>query len=178
MKPESLTILKKELKKCSPEEAQEIVLRLARAKKENKELLTYLLSYGEDAAEYADDVQEELDLAFEDLGHRPYFAAKTLRKMLREITKFKRFTKSDRYMVQLLLHFCERTVGHFGPGLRHQSTQGIIFRTMLKVKKVLDKMHDDLQADFRPQFESIVEDIDSKYSYWNTFKFNLTDLKD
>ncbi|MFZ6052133.1 hypothetical protein [Halocola ammonii] len=176
MKPESLTILKKELKKCSPEETQEIVLRLARAKKENKELLTYLLSYAEDAAEYADDMQEHLDLAFEDLSHRPYFAAKTLRKVLREITKFKRFTKSDRYMVQLLLHFCERTVDHFGSSLRHQPTQGIIFRTMLKIRKALDKMHEDLQADFRPHFEEIVKTIDSKFTYWNAIRYNIREL--
>lgn len=176
MKPESLTILKKELKKCSHEESQEIVLRLARAKKENKELLTYLLSYAEDAAEYGEDMQADLDLAFEDLSQRPYFAAKSLRKMLRQVTKFKRFTKSDQYMVQLLLHFCEKTVEHFGPGLRHLPTQGIIFRTMLKIRKTLDKMHEDLQADFRPHFEDIVEIIDSKFTYWNAIRYNLREL--
>ena len=48
LKPASISQLKQVLRSHSPEELAEFCLRLARYKKENKELLTYLLFDADD----------------------------------------------------------------------------------------------------------------------------------
>ena len=43
MKPASLSLLKRELENLSAKEVQELCLKLAKYKKDNKELLSYLI---------------------------------------------------------------------------------------------------------------------------------------
>ena len=62
MKSATVRELKTELQEKSPKEILELCLRLSRFKKENKELLTYLLFESSDEQSYIESVKEELVL--------------------------------------------------------------------------------------------------------------------
>lgn len=64
MKAATINELKQELTNCSPSQITELCLRLARFKKENKELLTYLLFEAHDTAAYIENVKNEMDSQF------------------------------------------------------------------------------------------------------------------
>ncbi|MEM9142481.1 MAG: hypothetical protein AAGA86_05795, partial [Bacteroidota bacterium] len=61
MKAATVAQLKKELQHRPPDELLQLCLRLARFKKENKELLTYLLFEAHDEAGYIALVKAETD---------------------------------------------------------------------------------------------------------------------
>ncbi len=61
MKPASAKEIRDELKHQDREALLQIVLRLSRFKKENKELLTYLLFDANDEEEYKQKVKAEMD---------------------------------------------------------------------------------------------------------------------
>ena len=64
MKPVTVSILKTELRDLSQQELIEICLQLAKFKKENKELLTYVLFDSKDEEEYIRSIKEEIDFEF------------------------------------------------------------------------------------------------------------------
>lgn len=67
MKAASLAEIKRELKQRSPEELLTICLRLGRFKKENKELLTYLLFEAGDELSYIKLLKEDIDDMMEEI---------------------------------------------------------------------------------------------------------------
>ena len=82
-------------KRLSNTELQQLCLRLARFKKENKELLTYLLFESQDESGYIATVQEFMDDAFELINtNNFYYIKKSIRKILRHVKKFIRYSLS------------------------------------------------------------------------------------
>ena len=73
MKSATVKQLKDELKSNSQEELVNLCLRLSRFKKENKELLTYLLFEAYDEAGYIETVKQEVDAQFELINTNSYF---------------------------------------------------------------------------------------------------------
>jgi len=65
MKAVTVTELKQELNNRSPKELLDLCLRLSKFKKENKELLTYLLFESSEEASYIESVKREIDQQFE-----------------------------------------------------------------------------------------------------------------
>ena len=63
MKAASINEVKGALKGLSQAQVMELCLRLARYKKENKELLTFLLFEADDMSGYASGIKEEMDEA-------------------------------------------------------------------------------------------------------------------
>src|SRR5688572_24354090 len=108
MKAATISELKQELVNLSQKEVIELCLRLGRFKKENKELLTYLLYEAHDEEGYIRNVKKEIDEQFAgiNLSHL-YFVKKSLRKILRLIGKHVRYTGSRQAEVEWLIHLCK-----------------------------------------------------------------------
>lgn len=150
MKAASLQEIKQELQTLSASELSGLVQRLARFKKENKELLTYLLFESYDINAYIGSVRKEMDDGMLDLHPRQiYLAKKTIRKVLRITNKHIRFSGSAQVEAELLIHFC---------GLLHRSGMDIsrnpvlqnLYRNQLKkIDQALEGLHEDLQFDLR-----------------------------
>ena len=88
MKAVTVKVLKTELNNRSQSELLEICLRLSKFKKENKELLTYLLFESSYEEGYIETVKLEIDEQFELINTNTYyFIKKSVRKILR-IIKF------------------------------------------------------------------------------------------
>src|SRR5690606_9586745 len=104
MRSASVQEIKQEMSHLKPAELVNICLRLARFKKENKELLTYLLFESGDEAGYIEEVKQEIDNLFEEINRSHlYFVKKSLRKILRMIGKHVRYIGSKSAEAELLL---------------------------------------------------------------------------
>src|SRR5580704_3921111 len=99
MKAASLNELKNELKTLSPSKLVELCVRLGKYKKENKELITYLLFEAHDEQNYIDGVKAEIEEQFAEMNKgNIYLAKKTIRKVLRTTNKYIRYSGSKQTM--------------------------------------------------------------------------------
>ncbi|MBP9099308.1 MAG: hypothetical protein KBF74_10875, partial [Ferruginibacter sp.] len=69
MKAATVKEIKAALENLPPQELLPLTLRLARFKKENKELLTYLLFDASDERGYVESVKSAVDELFEEINH-------------------------------------------------------------------------------------------------------------
>jgi len=156
MKAVSVVTIKKELKHLSSNELAELCLRLSRFKKENKELLTYLLFESHNESGYIESVKNYIDEEFELINTNSYFyIRKSVRKILRNVKKFIRYSQKKETEVELLIYFCEK-LKDFKPSI-NRSTQlvNMYNRQLLLAKKTIDKLHEDLQYDFNLMLEEL-----------------------
>src|SRR6476646_2300659 len=101
MKAASQKDIQTELENLSQPELMALCLRLARFKKENKELLTYLLFEAFDEQAYIDNIKKEISEQFAEINTSSlYFVKKSDRKILRMISKFSRYTGSADVEIQ------------------------------------------------------------------------------
>jgi hypothetical protein len=149
MKAATIHDIKQELATAKPAELVNLCLRLARFKKENKELLTYLLFESHDEREFVDGVKKEIDEAFLSINSsHVYYAKKSLRKILKMINKYCRYSGSSETETELRLHFCA-TLKESGLPIRRDKVLSKLYQTQLaKIKTVVKSMHEDLQYDY------------------------------
>ncbi len=76
MKSATVSEIKKELKTRSQTELVELCLHLSKFKKENKELLTYLLYEADDEAAYIENIKIEIDEQFEAINTSSFYFVK------------------------------------------------------------------------------------------------------
>ena len=156
MKAATINELKQELLNEKPAKLVELCIRLARFKKENKELLTYLLFEAHDTEAYIKSVIQEMDSNFEIINKsNAYFVKKTLRKILRITNKFIRYSGSDIVATELLIHFC-KTVKKMDKSITTNQVIINIYQNQLKkINKAIAAMHEDLQYDYLKEVETL-----------------------
>ena len=149
MKAVPVVTIKKELKELSNEELTELCLRLSKFKKENKELLTYLLFESQNEEDYILSIKNFVDEQFEIINRDSYFyIKKSVRKILRLIKKFARYSLKKETEVELILYFCQK-LKEFSPSIKNNVTLTNIFeRQLLLAKKIISTLHEDLQYDY------------------------------
>tara|TARA_R110002049_G_scaffold270617_1_gene447631 strand:- start:73 stop:543 length:471 start_codon:yes stop_codon:yes gene_type:complete len=156
MKAVSVATIRKELKHLSSDELAELCLRLSRFKKENKELLTYLLFESHNESGYIESVKAYMDEEFERINRASYFyIRKSVRKILRNVKKYVRYSQKKETEVELLLYFCE-ILKDFKPTIKRSTQlQNMYNRQLLLAKKIISGLHEDLQYDYN----LILEDL-------------------
>lgn len=158
MKPASLSELKNELKNLSNTQLMEVCLNLAKYKKENKELLTYLLFEAGDETSYVNGVKEMMDEMFQDLNrYNLYLSKKLLRKILRETNKHIKYSGKKQTEVELLLHYCKK---FRDSGVKYRSSPvltNLYNRQLLKISKTIQQLHEDLQYDFMEELKPLLD---------------------
>ncbi len=156
MKAASVQEIKQELRTLSTTQLVELCLRMARFKKENKELLTYLLFESHNESAFATAVCDEIDAEFSsiNLSHL-YFARKTLRKIVRNINKYARYSAVDETELVMRLHFCERLANAGIPLKQNQVILNLYSNQVKKVAALLESLHEDLQYEYRHRLEKI-----------------------
>lgn len=149
MKAATVAQIKKELQFKSQEDVMQLCLRLARFKKENKELLTYLLFESDSEEGYIETVKEEMDAMFADININSYFyIKKSVRKILRTLKKYIRYSGNKATEVELLLYFCEK-MKSFRPSIQRNTTLKNLYQRQLDyVQKKIPALHEDLQHDY------------------------------
>ncbi len=157
MKAATVHEIKQALMGNTAKELAEICLRLAKFKKENKELLTYLLFEANDEELYIREVQREISSEIDqiDPGQNLYFAKKSIRKVLRIANKHIRYTGSKQAEVAILLHFCQSLKQSGIPFMKSTALNNLYQQQSKKIEKALNTLHEDLQYDYRRMMEDV-----------------------
>jgi hypothetical protein len=157
MKTASVTELKKELQLRTDTELVELCLKLSKFKKENKELLTYLLYEANNEQQYILNIKKEIDLQFIEINRKStYIIQKNVRKIQRNVKKYIRYSKQKETEVELLLHF-----SHLLNDLMTNVQSGVLFnifnRQIFVLKSKIKGLHEDLQFDYEREMENLLE---------------------
>lgn len=156
MKAATINELKQELTSTSPAVLLELCLRLARFKKENKELLTYLLFEAHDTAAYIASIKYEIDVQFEQMNRsNVYFIKKTLRKILRTCAKFIRYSGIAAVEIEVLIYFCGKLKKMDDAVLKSPVIANLYMNQLKKIHKALHTMHEDLQYDYQKEIDRL-----------------------
>jgi len=158
LKAVTIKKLKDELSHKSNDELKELCLHLSRFKKENKELLTYLLfeSHNEDG--YIQSIKDVMDEQFSEINTKSYFyIRKSTRKILSQIKKFIRYSKKKETEAELLLYFCNKML-ELSPSIQRSQRLQNIFNTQIRmIKNAISKLHEDLQYDLQIELDELLE---------------------
>jgi len=149
MKASTVNELKQELINIPAPKLVELCLRLARFKKENKELLTYLLFEAHDTSAYIKSVKEAMALQLSDINKsNVYYVKKTLRKVLRSAKKYIRYSGLAVVEVEVLIYFCE-LMKDLNISINKNPVLLTIYQNQLKkINNALKGLHEDLQYDY------------------------------
>lgn len=157
MKAATVNEIKKELKTLDPEMLQDLCLRLAKYKKENKELLTYLLYEADNEQSYIAAIKEDVDELFHALPSRSnlYYVKKSLRKILRFVNKQIRYSGIRQTELELRIYFCTKVMETKIP-LRESTVLYNLYQQQLKkIYAIVVKLPDDLQLDYQREIKLI-----------------------
>ncbi len=158
MKSATIHEIKQELSTAKPAELVELCLRLGRFKKENKELLTYLLFEAHDEQGYITGIKTEIDEQFATINlSQLYFAKKSLRKIARIIGKYCRYSGSKQTEVELRIYFCSQLKESGIPIKRNAVINNLYHSQLKKIHAVLATLHEDLQYDYKKELDGLME---------------------
>jgi len=150
MKVYTIHEIKTELEQGNTKELISLCLKLAKFKKENKELLSFLLFDADDISEYVKNIKHETDQQFEEINKSNiYFIKKSVRKILRSLNKYIRFSLSKQVEAELLIHFCNCIISHSVPIKKSQQLMNLYQTQLKKIDQALSALHPDLQYDLR-----------------------------
>ncbi len=159
MKAATVSELKDEMKHLPATQLLELCMRLARFKKENKELLTYLLFEAHDEQAYIKSVKDFIDEQFAEIpkGNSLYLVKKSLRKILRYTNKYIRYAGSKTIEIQLLLYYLLKLKESGIPVEKSVQLTNLYAGQLKKIGKLLPALHEDLQYDYAQEFERLKE---------------------
>jgi hypothetical protein len=156
MKAATINEIKQELSTVKPTALVELCLRLGKFKKENKELLTYLLFEAHNEQEYIAGIKKEIDGEFSTINQSHlYFAKKSLRKIARIINKYCRYSGIKETEIELRLHFCSTLKNSGIPIERNPVINNLYLGQLKKIYAVLSTLHEDLQYDYLKELKTL-----------------------
>lgn len=157
MNTASVHDIKKELNTLDAEALVDLCMRLVKYKKENKELLSYLLFEAHNEQAYIASVKESVDEFFTTLPSRNnlYLVKKTLRKILRVVNKQIKYSGIKETEVDLRIYFCMKIKEAMVPLTAGTVLYNLYQQQLKKIYAALDKMPEDLQADYQRDVEKL-----------------------
>ena len=156
MQTASLSVIKKELQTLPEEQLMALCISIAKYKKENKELLNYILFESNDEAGYINNIKAEVEESFAGLNSRNfYFAKKGIRKTLRMVNKYIKDSGKATTLIELLIHFC-RQLNILGIDYNSSTALANLYASQLnKVIKAIGTLHEDLQYDYLKELKNL-----------------------
>lgn len=157
MKPATIHQIKSELNNLTEKDKTELILRLARFKKDNKELLTYTLFEAQDELSYIELIKENISNAILEVNSSHiYYIKKTSRKILRNLKKQIRYSGKKETEAILLLFYCETLMANFNAQI-NRSTQlkNLVEKQKEIAHKAILTLHEDLQYDLLKSYNDL-----------------------
>lgn len=157
MKAVTVKEINQELLNRTPKELRDLCLRLSRFKKENKELLTYLLFESSDEVLFVESVKEEIDRQFKEVNRKSYyFIKKGLRRILTNTRKYIRYSQNKKTEIDLLIYYCTG-LQKFTPSIyKNIVLRNLYARQVSGIREKLKSLHEDLQYDYEPELDALV----------------------
>ncbi len=158
MKAAGISEIKKELEHLSQKELLDLCIAVAKYKKDNKEYLGYLLFEAHDKVQFIKDVKEEIDTNFEALRSQAnlYYVKKSLRKILRILSKYAKYTDDKGLTAELYIYFCLKLKNSGIPYHKSQMIVNIMEGTLKKINTLISTLHPDLQNDFLIDVDKLI----------------------
>jgi hypothetical protein len=145
--------LKNELESLRDADLVKICLRLSRFKKENKELIHYLLFESRDEQAYISRVKQSLHVMFTEVNIKNlYIAKKNIRKIIRTANRFIKYSGISATEIEILLFVCQEIKGLGLNMLKSQALLNLYTSQLNKIHKGIQTLHEDLQYDYLKEF--------------------------
>jgi F0F1-type ATP synthase delta subunit len=156
MKASAISTLKKELSTLPAVDVINVCMKLAKYKKENKELLSYLLFDSNDEKEFIRSVKEEIETQFAQLKFlQIYYQNKSIRKILRITNKYIKYSGNKQTEVELLICFCT-SIKNSGIPIRLSTSLSNLYKNQVrKIQIAISALHEDLQYDYQQEIEGL-----------------------
>jgi hypothetical protein len=152
----SLNEIKKEISTLDPETIAGLCMRLAKYKKENKELLNYLLFEAHNEQAYVVSVKETAHELFKDVpAPNLYLTKKILRKILRFVNKQIKYSGTVQTEIELRVYFCTKIKEARVPLTEGTVLFNLYQQQLNKINTCLTRLPEDLQADYQREIEII-----------------------
>jgi hypothetical protein len=156
MKASTISTLRKELNTLPAGDLLDLCLKLIKYKKENKELVSYLLFDANNEPEFIKSIKEEIDLQFAEINmSHLYFAKKSIRKILKTTNKYIRYSGHKQTEVELLIHFCARLKQSKIPYKSSNSLLNLFKNQVRKIHLAISALHEDLQHDYQKELAEL-----------------------
>lgn len=153
----SIAEIKKELQHTDAEGLMSLCLRLAKYKKENKELLGYLLFESQNETSYVHQIKEDLNTQFNELrGKNAYLLKKMLRKILRFTNRHINYSNVAETELELRIYFCQKVKDTHVPLKSSPTLYNLYHGQLKKIEAILDKLPEDLQGDYTNAIQTIL----------------------
>lgn len=158
MKAATVKEIKQELSIRSHKELLDLCLRMSKFKKENKELLTYLLFESDNEYAFIEGAKAEMDELFGTINRKSfYYIKKSIRKILSAQKKYIRYSKKKETEVELLIYFCQK-LNAFKPSIHRSVTMKNLYNRQTEmISKALSTLHEDLQYDYQSDLEELIK---------------------
>ena len=100
----------------------------------------------------------KIDEDFETINTKTFFyIKKSVRKILRELKKFIRYSQNKETEVELLLYFCEK-LKYFKPSIKRNTTLSNLYNRQIDyISKKVETLHEDLQYDYRLELNELLK---------------------
>lgn len=160
MKAVTVKEIGQELHNLTPKELRDLCLRLARFKKENKELLTYLLFESTSEASYIESVKIEIDRQFNLVNRRSYyFIKKDLRKILSNTRKYIRYSRNKKTEMELMIYYCVKLKNFVPPIQKNTALRNLYIRQLETITEKLGLLHEDLRYDYEKEVNNLINAV-------------------
>ncbi|MFN3446713.1 MAG: hypothetical protein ACK44D_13325 [Bacteroidia bacterium] len=156
MQTSTLAQLKKEVQTLPYPQLVELCVRLAKYKKENKELLHYLLFEAADEQQFVKQVKQEIVEQFKEVNtSHVYYAKKTIRKILRNVNKQAKYSGLPQTNIELLIYFLQHLRKLDRLLCQSNQLMNLYDAQLKKINKELGKLHEDLQYDYLREIDKL-----------------------
>jgi hypothetical protein len=136
-----------------------LLLRMVKFKKENKELLTFLLFEADDLDTYVHEITLLIEDEFENYRLKTaYYKRKGCRRVLRMLKKYIKYAADKEVEVRLLLAYVSM-IAKSKPFINDRVIQKIALRQLLLAEKSIVKLHEDLQYEYKLELEELMQYI-------------------
>lgn len=155
MKSASSNEIKAALNNLNHKDVLQICMRISKYKRENKELLTYLLFEADHEQQYIENIKAEVDDFFSNLVILNFSnMLKKLRKVVRIANKYIKFSGSKNVEVAVLIHICYK-LKPFVQKTESTALVNLYNRQIIKIDKALLKLDEDLHYDYKNDLAEI-----------------------
>ena len=149
MKSANISEIKRELTDAGEDRLIEICLRLGKYKVENKELLTYLLFESGDEQAFVVGAKREIEEAFKSIPNTNlYYFKKSVRKILRIVTKQARYSGIAETELAMRIQFC-KCLKESGVAFEKSPVISNMYQGQVKkIGALLTALPEDLRMDY------------------------------
>ena len=156
METASIAEIKKELKTLPQSQLIDYCARLMRFRKDNKELLHYLVFESHNESGYIEDLKLDIANGFAEINLSSlYYAKKSIRKILRYTVKHIRYSGLKTTEVELLIYFCHQMRNLPIPIGESRILLNIYNRQIQNIQKAWNALDEDLQFDYMQDVEDL-----------------------